>query len=178
LRDAKHRYDFVLTTRISQPEHWDRESAGLEARIAEIQKGLQCACPSRYSEEQRNRDKDRLKALRQVYYSGLILSMQEDIEEAWLTARVDSWSTIPEAAARERLRALDDRRSDDPWRQDTTPLSLQEQAEFRALRVTYPDLPLEPTVASRVRMYSESLVQDAFAKYPPADGATDSVNHR
>jgi hypothetical protein len=29
-----------------------------------------------------------------------------------------------------------------------------------------------------VRMYKESTVRDAFAKYPPADGATDSVNHR
>lgn len=137
LRDAKHRYDLVYTTRISQPEHWEREAAGLEARIAEIQQGLQCPCPSRYSEEQRNRDKDRLKALLRVRHSGLKLSMQEDIEEAWLTARVDSWSTLPEAAARERLRLLDDRRWDHPWSHDTRPLSLQEQAELRALRTTY-----------------------------------------
>jgi hypothetical protein len=155
LRDAKDRYDFVLTTRISQPEHWERESAGLEARIAEIQQGLQCPCPSRYSEEQRKRDEDRLKALRHVRYSGLKVSMQEDMEEAWLMARVDSWSTIPEAAARERLRALNDLL-------DKRPLSLQEQAEFRALRVTYPDLPLEPWIASRVRMFKESTVRDAF----------------
>lgn len=38
LRDAKHRYDAVYTTWISQPEHWKREAAGLEAGIAEIQK--------------------------------------------------------------------------------------------------------------------------------------------
>jgi hypothetical protein len=173
LRDAKRRYDFVLTTRISQPEHWKREAAGLEARIAEIQRSLQCPCPSRYSDEQRDRDKDRLKALLRVRHSGRKLSMQEDMEEAWLTARVDSWSTIPEAAMRERLRELDDRRWDYPWPHDTRPLSLQEQAVFRALRTTYPDLPLEPTIASRVRMYSEVIVRDAFEKYPPVEKATD-----
>ena len=73
----------------------------LEARIAEIQKGLQCPCPSRYGEEQHKRDQERLEALSRARYSGLKLSMQEDTEEAWLTARVDSWSTIPEAAARQ-----------------------------------------------------------------------------
>jgi hypothetical protein len=177
LRDAKDRYDVVYMKRISQPEPGERE-ADLEARIAEIQQGLQCPCPSRYTEEHRYRDQERLKALRGVRYSGLKVSMQEDMEEAWLMARVDSWLTTPEAAARERLTALADRRWEKPTFLDKRPLSLQEQAEFRALRVTYPDLPLEPRIASRVRMYKESTVRDAFAKYPPADGATDSVNHR
>jgi len=157
-----------LGKQISQPGPGERE-VDLEARIAEIQKGLQCPCPSRYGEEQHKRDQDRIEVLRHVRYSGLKVSMQEDIEEAWLMARVDSWSTIPEAAARERLRALDDRRWDHPWRHDTTPLSLQERAEFRALRTTYPDLPPRATVASRVRMYREALVRDAFEKYPPVD---------
>ncbi len=30
LRDAKRRYDFVYTTQISQPEHYEREAAILQ----------------------------------------------------------------------------------------------------------------------------------------------------
>ena len=115
LRDAKRRYDFVYTTQISQPEHYEREGAILRARIKEIEKDLQCPCPSMYGKDERKRDEERLKELLQVRHSGLKLSMQEDIEEAWLTARVASWSTIPECAAAARLRELDARRWDDPW---------------------------------------------------------------
>ena len=114
-RDANFRYNVVYTMRISQPEHYQREAAGLQTRIAEIQRGLQCPCPSLYGEKQLTRDSDRLNELLRVRHSGLKLSMQQDIEEAWLTARVASWSTIPECAARLRLKQLDDRRWDVPW---------------------------------------------------------------
>jgi hypothetical protein len=109
LRDAKHRYDVVYRSRISQPEDWEREAAGLEARIAEIQQCLECPCPSRYGEAQRKRDQDRLKALRHVLNSGLKLSMQEDIEEAWLTARVAAYSSGPEEEIRLRIFHLERR---------------------------------------------------------------------
>ena len=99
LRDAKRRYDFVYITRISQPEHYQREAATLAARIKEIEQDLQCPCPSLYGKDQRKRDEERLKELQRVRHSGLKLSTHEDIEEAWLTARVASWSTIPECAA-------------------------------------------------------------------------------
>jgi hypothetical protein len=149
LRDAKDRYDVVYRTRISQPEHWNREAAGLEARIAAIEKGLQCPCPSRYGEEQRNRDKDRLKELLRVRYSGLKLSMQEDIEEAWLTARVAAYS-FEEDEIRFRiinLKAREDSRSE--------PLTLKEQNDLRILRALYPKKPIDeydPSTRTFLRM--------------------------
>ena len=45
LRDAERSYHFVYITRISQPEHYKREAAGLEARINEIEQSLECPCP-------------------------------------------------------------------------------------------------------------------------------------
>jgi hypothetical protein len=175
LRDAKRRYDFVYTTQISQPEHYEREGAILRARIKEIEKDLQCPCPSMYGKDERKRDEERLKELLRVRHSGLKLSMQEDIEEAWLTARVASWWTIPEFAARLRLKELDDRRWDVPWSRREGPLSLREKAEFRGLQTTYPDLPPDMTFvgASNIRAAREGWVRHKFMKYPSAEGLTD-----
>src|SRR5262249_48785587 len=124
------RYDFVYTTRISQPEHYEREAATLQARINEIVRELECPCPSVYGETDRTRDEERLEELLRVRRSGLKLSTHEDLEEAWLTARVASWSTLPEWSARARLHQLDARRWDDRWTH-APPLTVREQAEFR-----------------------------------------------
>jgi hypothetical protein len=110
----------------------------LETRIEEIQQGLECPCPSRYSEAQRNRDQDRLKELRRVRYSGLKLSMQEDIEEAWLMARVAAYSSSPEAEIRLRILHLK-RREDSP----SEPLTVKEQNDLRVLRTLYPKEPID-----------------------------------
>jgi hypothetical protein len=141
LRDAKRRYEFVYITRISQPEHYEREAAALVARIKEIEQDLQCPCPSLYGENQRKRDEARLKELERVRHSGLKLSAHEDIEEAWLTARAASWSTIPELAARERSRELKYQARPVSYKKVVKPLSLREQAELRLLNVAYPELP-------------------------------------
>ena len=174
LRDAKRRYDFVYTTQISQPEHYEREGAILRARIKEIEKDLQCPCPSMYGKDERKRDEERLKELLQVRHSGLKLSMQEDIEEAWLTARVASWSTIPECAAAARLRELDARRWDDPWIRDP-PLTVSERSEFRTLEVLYANHERDMTTmgASNFRGLREARMQMAFSKYPPVEDATN-----
>jgi hypothetical protein len=71
LRDAKRRYDFVYTTRISQPEHYQREAAGLRARIKEIEQDLQCPCPSLYGKKELRRDQERLQELLKVRRRGL-----------------------------------------------------------------------------------------------------------
>jgi hypothetical protein len=144
LRDAKRRYDFVYTTR-SQPEHYEREAVPLRARINKIERKLECPCPSAYGEIDRTRDEERLEELSRVRRSGLKLSTHEDLEEAWLTARVASWSTLPEWSARARLHQLDARRWDDRWNH-APPLTVREQAEFRALQTVYPRLPVEETI--------------------------------
>jgi len=145
LRDAKRRYDFLYRTSFTEPEQYKREAPGLRARIHAIEKTLECACPSLYGENELNRDEERLEGLSRVRQSGRKLSAHEDIEEAWLTARVASWSTVPEWAARARLHQLDARRWDDRWNHGP-PLTVREQAEFRALQTVYPQLPVEKTI--------------------------------
>jgi hypothetical protein len=146
LRDAKDRYDDVYRKRTSQPGPGERE-VDLEARIAEIQKGLQCPSPSRYSEEQHKRDKDRLEALSRVRYSGLKLSMQEDIEEAWLTARVAAYSSGPEEEIRLRIFHLERRQ-----RSPSEPLTVKEQNDLRVLRTLYPKEPIDKYDRSRQKI--------------------------
>ena len=106
-RDAKLRYDIVCRGRNSHPEDYEREAPDLEIRIAELESSLQCPFPSMYSKKQYDRDQERLKELARVRHSGLKLSRQEDVEEAWLTARVAAWWTTPQAAAYERMFQLD-----------------------------------------------------------------------
>src|SRR6185312_4001269 len=79
------------------------EAPGVSARIYQIEEKLECPCPSLYGENELNRDEERLEELSRVRQSGRKLSVHEDIEEAWLTARVALWSTVPEWAARGRF---------------------------------------------------------------------------
>jgi hypothetical protein len=185
LRDAKHRYDVVYSTRISQPEHYEREAAGLLARIEEIELSLECPCPSLYGKEQLRRDHERLQALSKIRHSGLKLSAHEDIEEAWLTARIASWRTIPDGDGWARLRELDRRRWDEinplnPWNR-APPLSAPEKAEFRALQTLYQDHGVEVIDVSipdcpGLRNLPKLIMEMAFAKYPLVDSADPSVS--
>jgi hypothetical protein len=170
LRDAKRRYDFLWTTSVSQPEHFKREGAGLRARIEEIELSLECPCPSLYGKKERKADHERLQALSRIRYSGLKLSAHEDVEEAWLTARLASWETIPDGAAQTRLRALDTRR----WWEDSRnrePLTAGEKAEFRALRTLYAshrddqdDLPSIRDLS--MRRMTQAHMELRFKNYP------------
>jgi hypothetical protein len=107
----------------------------------EIERGLQCPCPSRYGKDQLKRDEERLRELERVRHSGLKLSAHEDIEEAWLTARAAAWSTVPGLVARMRLRELESRLRRRHVSKIVKPLSLREQAELRLLKVAYPKFP-------------------------------------
>src|SRR5262249_27749745 len=145
-------YKFICT-QTCPPEHLEREAEGLRSRMKEIEQGLLCACPSRYGKDRVKQDRERLQELERVRLSGLKLSKHEDIEEAWLTARLASWDQVPEWAARARLSELDERRWDNsgvfgrplrfPDRAEFgnpgPPLTLRERAEFRALQTTYAD---------------------------------------
>jgi hypothetical protein len=178
LRYAKHRYHFVYITRISQPEHWDREAVALRNRIMEIERGLQCLCPSRYGKDQLKRDEERLRELDRVRRSGLKLSKHEDVEEAWLTARVASWHQVPEWTARARLRELDARRWD-PWKR-RPPLTPRESAEHRALQTLYADHEPDMTALgfSSDRKAREAYMASVFAKYPPVEEAVNPGSQR
>jgi hypothetical protein len=176
-RDAKFRYDIVCRGRNSHPEDYEREAPDLEIRIAELESSLQCPCPSMYSKKQYDRDQERLKELARVRHSGLKLSRQEDVEEAWLTARVASWWTTPQAAAYERMFQLDLRDWNQPY-STAEPLSLREKAEFRALKMLYPrNLPIDMTKpgAANFRTSKQSDCEHAFKDYPREDEPANRV---
>jgi hypothetical protein len=177
LRDAKFRYDFLWKTSISHPEGYKREAAGLQARIAEIEKSLQCPCPSLYGNDRYHRDKERLKELSRVRASGRRLSRQEDMEEAWLTARVASWSTIPEHAARGRIDELDDRLTDLLRGRSVEPLSPREKAELLVLRTVYPGLPPDMTtpIAATFEASTRAHWEYKFRDYPHEDETANQV---
>jgi hypothetical protein len=170
LRDAERRYHFVCITRMSQPEHYEREAEQLRRRIGEINRQLECPCPSKYGKDQLKRDQERLKELERVRHSGLKLSKHEDIEEAWLTARVASWERIVDLNARGRLHALDMRRWHDPWK-NGPPLTLREQAEFRALQTLYADHEMDTSLpgAPNFRRMKEKMMELTFSKYLPVE---------
>jgi hypothetical protein len=176
-RDAKFQYDFLWQRRGSHPEDYKREAPALQTRIAGIQKTLQCPCPSSYGTKQYHRDKDRLKELARVHASGLKLSRQEDTEEAWLTARVSSFGTIPEHAVSERIFQLEERIWSLPWIHNVEPLSLQEKTEYRLLRMMYPGLPPDMTNpgAGKVEAWKQSYCEHKFKHYPREDEAADQV---
>jgi len=98
--------------------------------------------------------------LERVRHSGLKLSKHEDIEEAWLTARVASWERIVDFKARGRLHALDMRRWEAPWTNDP-PLTLREQAEFRALQTLYADHDIDTSLpgAPNFRRMKEKMME-------------------
>jgi hypothetical protein len=169
LRDAKRRYDLLWTTSVSQPENFKREGAGLRARIEEIELSLECPCPSLYGKKERKADHERLQALSRIRYSGLKLSAHEDVEEAWLTARMASWGTIPDGAAQTRLRELDTRQWEAP--RNPEPLTAGEKAEFRALRTLYASHGDDPDdspfiLHGNMRNIRQAHMELYFAKYP------------
>jgi hypothetical protein len=82
-----------------------------------------------------------------VRYSGLKLSMQEDIEEAWLTARVAAYSSGPEEEIRLRIFHLERRQ-----RSPSEPLTVKEQNDLRVLRTLYPKEPIDKYDRSRQKI--------------------------
>jgi hypothetical protein len=138
LRDAKHRLESLSRSRITRPAEYKQETPDLEARIAAIERTLECPCPSQYGVEQVEADRERLKQLSGTRHSGLKLTKEEDIEEAHLTARVAAYSSGPEEEIRLRIFHLQ-RRQDSP----SEPLAVKEQNDLRVLMALYPKKPID-----------------------------------
>jgi hypothetical protein len=140
LRDLNHQYKAAALKRESQPEQYKREATALSRRIEAIRLNLQWPCPSLYGEDEVKRDEERLQELEQTRQSQKKLSAHENIEEAWLTARVASYGQHPEHAASNRLRELDARRWEGyrfALEPPKPPLDASEKAEWRALEILY-----------------------------------------
>jgi len=135
LREAKGRLEWL-----SRRGDYEQETPGLNARVAAIEKTLQCPCPSLYGVKQINADRERLEKLSRARGSGQKMTREEDVEEAHLTARVAAWSMAPERDARRRLGDLEKRQQQFESGHKAELLSLEEQTQLRLLRTAYPGL--------------------------------------
>jgi len=134
----------------------------LHARIEEIQLLLQCPCPSKYTTEHFVRDKERLAGLNRRRVLGDIFTPEEDAEEARRMARFDSVACGPEAAARERLKDLRDKKRT-AAKKCGPPLTPAQETTLRFLTLLYPLRP-RPTD-------EETIAEHPFKDLPPPAAA-------
>ncbi len=149
LRDAKLRSAVLREAVYPRGLRDNPEQKKLEARIAEIEKGLKC--PAGYTGLEDSEDWRRLEELshKRTRERPYKLSKEEDAEEAHVTARRAAYRQSDEARARSRIRELKlnlsfrraFRRADQPL----TPAEQQEResanSELERLKKLYPDLP-------------------------------------
>jgi hypothetical protein len=147
LRDTKLKLACLpLSKRKFTPYAMAQKASKLHARIKEIQQSLQCPCPSKYKlkdkfddtdiDGQIVRDKDRLKFLGKRRVDKKMFTPEEDLEEAILTARYDSFTEGPEMAARQRLAKLREKK-----RAYGPQLTRTQEPAFRLLTLLYPPSP-------------------------------------
>jgi hypothetical protein len=139
LRDSQLKLACLRLDKKRTPYAFAQEVRNLRARIEEIQRSLQCSCPSRYGLKQRKNDHDRLKNFADWRVQKKLLPLEEDWEEARLTARRDSFSEGPEMMARRRLETL---RTEKRVAQTGGPrLTAAQETMFRFLTLLYPSGP-------------------------------------
>ena len=149
LRDAKLRSAVLREAAYPRLTPDNPEQKKIEARIAEIEKGLKC--PAGYTGLEAREDWKRLKELSRKRKSERPynkLSKEEDAEEANVTARLAAYQQSDEGRARSRISSLKlpffVRRADQP----PTPAQQHEReirnSEIERLKKLYPDLPPDP----------------------------------
>ena len=106
LRDSKLKLACLPAAKNLTPYVFAQRAAKLQMHINASRRSLQCPCPSKYSSEHFKRDQDRLDSFSRRRLSKKTLILDEDIEEAWRTARYESSLEGPEIAARQRLADL------------------------------------------------------------------------
>jgi len=121
------------------PYAFAQEVRKLRVRIEEIQRSLQCPCPSRYGLKQLKNDHERLKIFADRRSQRKLLPLEEDREEARLTARRESFVEGPEIMARRRLDTLQDKKR---VAQTGGPRhTAAQETMFRFLALLYPSPP-------------------------------------
>ena len=91
LRDSQLKLACLKLDKKRTPYAIAQEARKLHARIEEIQRSLQCPCPSRYGLKQLKNDHERLKIFADRREQKQLLPPEEDLEEARLTARRESF---------------------------------------------------------------------------------------
>jgi hypothetical protein len=134
-----------------------QQARNLHARIEEIQRSLQCPCPSRYGLKQLKSDDERLNILADRRAQRNLFPPEEDLEEARRTARFDSFRKGPEVSARQRLANLRDKKrvADNGG----PPLTAAQETLFRFLTLLYPSPPRPSPRMKKPREPGEALGQ-------------------
>ncbi len=114
-----------------------KKAARLRARIKMMLQRLECPRPNLYSIQQWERDRERVRAIALKRQSKIVLTAEEDADEARRLARSDSLVAGPEQAAKARFSELEteERRF---RRGAGRRLTRKEQADLRLLRLVYP----------------------------------------
>jgi hypothetical protein len=94
LRDSQLKLACLKLDKKRTPYAFAQEVRKLRARIEEIQRSLQCCCPSRYGFKQLKNDHERLKIFADRREQKQLLPLEEDREEARLTARRESFVEV------------------------------------------------------------------------------------
>jgi hypothetical protein len=139
LRDSKLKLACLKLNKKRTPYAIAQQARNLHARIEEIQRSLQCPCPSRYGLKQLKSDDERLNILADRRAQRNLFPPEEDLEEARRTARFDSFRKGPEVSARQRLANLRDKKrvADNGG----PPLTAAQETMFRFLTLLYPSPP-------------------------------------
>ena len=139
-RDSKLQLRHLSDSAGSNVPATQKKADKLRARIEMILQRLECPCPARYNIEQWRKDRERVLELVQRRQSKIVLTEEENAEEAHLVARSDSLLAGAAEAAKERLYDLREKArlsKNGAGRR----LTRQEQANLRLLRLLYPSSP-------------------------------------
>jgi hypothetical protein len=139
LRDSKFKLSSLQLAKKRTPYAVAKEARRLHARIEEIQRSLQCPCPSRYGIEQIKSDNERLKIFADRRAQRELFPPEADLEEARRMARWDSFLKCPEVKARVRLKDLRDKKR--VAQNGGPPITAAQETMFRFLTLLYPSAP-------------------------------------
>lgn len=152
----------------------------LQARIDTIRQRLQCACPSRYGDEQISEDIVRLARFARKREAEIALSTEEDAEEAHRKARFDCYVEGPERTARRRRQELEG--ADLRFRKGrffkvamTPPLSQKQRSDLWLLRWFYPPPHSKSRLSAEAQAEADADANKAIGhpfgdEKPAADG--------
>jgi hypothetical protein len=139
LRDSKLKLSSLESESKRTPHTFAQKARNLHARIEEIQRSLQCPCPSRYGAKHIRSDYERLKIFADRRAQRELFPPEEDLEEARRMARRDSFRNGPEVMARRRLKDLRDKKR--VAENGGPPIAAAEETVFRFLALLYPSAP-------------------------------------
>jgi hypothetical protein len=139
LRDSKLKLACLNLAKHHTPYAIAQKARTLNARIEEIQRSLQCPCPSRYGRKQLKNDNERLEIFADRRARRKLFPPEEDLEEARRAARFDSFRKGPEVMARQRLADL--RKKTRVADTGGPPLTAAQETTFRFLALLYPSRP-------------------------------------